>query len=179
MERAQFESIYVAHYDDVLRYCARRAGQAHAPDAAADTFAVAWRRRADVPEDRPLPWLYGVARRVLANDRRANGRFSRLRRKVAGAEVRPEGGPETTVVRRAEEAALGEALARLSDQDREVIRLAAWEELTRDDLGLALGCSSNTATKRLSRALDRLARELGVEDRDRSTRLIGQDRRLA
>ncbi len=48
----------------------------------AETFLVAWRRLDDVPAD-ALPWLYGVARRVLANERRSAGRRAALEQRVA------------------------------------------------------------------------------------------------
>ena len=51
----------------------------------AETFLVAWRRLDDVPAD-ALPWLYGVARRVLANQRRSADRGAALERRLAGAE---------------------------------------------------------------------------------------------
>ena len=66
-----------------------------------------------------------------------------------------------------ESADLVAALDRLSPSDQELIRLAGWEELDRDALALAVGCTANAATKRLNRALDRLGRELGVSDRVR------------
>lgn len=59
------------------------------------------------------------------------------------------------------------AAGRLGEADQEVLRLAGWEELDRDELAAALGCSANAATKRLNRALDRLAYELGVARRSR------------
>src|SRR5690349_2297482 len=66
-----FTALYSAHYPQVVRYALRRLAD---PDTAAElaqeVFVVAWRRRVEVP-DRQLPWLYGVARRLLANHWRA------------------------------------------------------------------------------------------------------------
>ena len=87
-----FAALWTAHHPSVLAYCRRRAPAEMAADAATATFAVLWRRIADAPAD-PLPWLYGVARRELANRRRAQSRFgaflARLSndRIVTGAEV--------------------------------------------------------------------------------------------
>ena len=71
----RFERCYALARDPLARYLARRA----APDAVEDLFAevmtVAWRRIGDIPDGTELPWLYGVARRVLANHRRASGRL--------------------------------------------------------------------------------------------------------
>ncbi len=165
--RHRFEKVYVDHYDAVLRYCLRRTDREDALDATAETFAIAWRRRSDVPTGRELPWLYGVARRVLANQRRSVNRrqsaFSDLR-------VLPDGSfpePEPQLIRNEEISDVVSALARLKADDQEVIRLAGWEELGREELALAMDCTPNAVTKRLNRALDRLARELGVAERSR------------
>ncbi|MDJ0663735.1 MAG: sigma-70 family RNA polymerase sigma factor [Acidimicrobiia bacterium] len=163
-DRQRFERVYDDCYDAILRYCLRRSSREDALDAAAETFLVAWRRRADLPVGRELPWLYGVARRVVANQRRG-----RLRQVTVLASLRsvdePDDGPETLVVQHSEITDLIAALDRLSPKDREVVCLAGWEELDRDELALAVGCTPNAATKRLNRALDRLGHELGVVER--------------
>lgn len=147
-------------------------------DAAAEVFVVAWRRRSDIPKGYELPWLYGVARRVLAHQRRSDDRrratVARLRtvENPVGAE------PDLQVVLHEEIRLMVAAAQRLGPADQEVLRLAGWEELDRDELAAALGCSPNAATKRVNRALDRLANELGVARRSRnrffSRRRVGQ-----
>ncbi len=72
-----FDALFEAHYRDVLRYVLRRAPLASAEDVLAETFLVAWRRSEQIPDD-PLPWLLGVARRVLANQRRGELRRDAL-----------------------------------------------------------------------------------------------------
>ena len=60
--QAMFESVYTAHVRDVLSYCLRRAAPEEAHDAAAEVFAVAWRRVAELPDEpEVVPWLHGVA----------------------------------------------------------------------------------------------------------------------
>lgn len=164
-DRHRFERVYVSHYDAVLRYCLRRSNREDALDAAADTFVVAWRRHGDMPTDHELPWLYGVARRVLANQRRSASRqrAAVLRLRVVDAD--PSDEPDRQVVRSQESREVVAALARLRPADQEVIRLAGWEELSRREIAVALGCSPNAVTKRLNRALDRLARQLSVNGR--------------
>src|SRR4029450_2647016 len=71
-------------YPVVRAYARRRAAPDAAQDVVADTFLVAWRRLEDVPED-ALPWLYGVARRVLANQRRSAARGAARERRGGGA----------------------------------------------------------------------------------------------
>ena len=71
--------VYERYAADIAAYALRRSAAADAADVVADTFLVAWRRRGDIPaEPKTLPWLYGVARRVLANQRRSRNRRTRL-----------------------------------------------------------------------------------------------------
>lgn len=163
-DRRRFERVYDDCYEAILRYCLRRTNREDALDAAAEVFLVAWRRRADVPVGRELPWLYGVARRILANQRRGHARHAAALLNLRPA-YGPDDDPETLVVQHHETADMITALGRLSVNDREVVCLAGWEELDRDELAVAVGCSPNAATKRLNRALDRLGRELGVLER--------------
>ena len=158
----RFEQAYVAHFGAILRYCLRRTSREQALDAAAETFAVAWRRRRDVPWDRPLPWLFGVAGKVLTGQRRSWFRQIRVADRLRANAMAGAVDPESVVVRRVEEEAVLVGLARLKPADREVILLAAWEQLSRDDLAAALGCTPNAASKRLGRAVTRLASELGT-----------------
>lgn len=165
IDRRRFERMYAAHFDTVLRYCLRRAAREDALDATAEAFTIAWRRREDLPWDRPLPWLYGVAFKVLANQWRTRFRQRRATARLRASEDDPDPGPEPQVVRAADEQQVLDALATLRPGDREVIRLAAWEELSRDEVAAALDCSANAVTKRLNRALDHLAAELGAAGR--------------
>ncbi len=167
MDDHGFERTYAATYEAVLRYCLRRASREDALDAAGETFAVAWRRREDIPADRPLPWLYGVARRVLANQRRSAHRLVRTMARARTAEPPPTDDAVTQIVRHEEMRQVIDGIDNLRPDDQEIIRLAAWEELDRVDLAAALGCSLNSASKRLNRALDHLAHELGVVTRPR------------
>jgi RNA polymerase sigma-70 factor (ECF subfamily) len=165
-DRKRFERVYVRRHDAVLRYCLRRSGREDALDATAETFSVAWRRRTNMPTGAELPWLYAVARRVLANQRR-----SARRRQAAVTRLRvidatdTAADPEVQVVRDEDSRAVDAALTRLKPADQEVIRLAGWEELSREEIAVAMQCTPTAVTKRLNRALDRLARELGVAQR--------------
>ena len=80
----RFETLYRAHAQDVHAYCLRRTSTQEAFDAASEVFGVAWRRFEEAPQgDETLPWLYGVARNVLANRARAHRRRHRLWAKMA------------------------------------------------------------------------------------------------
>jgi RNA polymerase sigma-70 factor (ECF subfamily) len=158
---AAFEALYAAHHQAVLGYCARRAPRSEAWDAASETFLVAWRRFEDMPSsDEARAWLFGVAYRVLANQRRSAQRRRLLARRAAGAVHDPPPLPDAQVVRNEEELEVIEALSRLRPLDREIIRLTLWEELSPVSIAEVLGLSRGAVDQRYSRAKRRLAKEL-------------------
>lgn len=139
----------------MLAYARRRAPAAVADDVAAETFAVAWRRAGDVPEE-PLPWLLGVARRVLATQRRADARRTRLHRLLL--ETAPPPPPPHDGGR------VAEALSRLSERDREAILLIAWEGLAPRQAAAVLGVTPTAFWVRLHRARRRVRAALEPTD---------------
>jgi RNA polymerase sigma factor (sigma-70 family) len=158
--RARFRAVFDANYHHVLGYAFRRTdSREDAEDAVAETFLTAWRRLDRLPEGAGArPWLYGITRRVLANQRRGDVRRARLtgRLRVPDRVTPPAANADGEV------AAVGAAFARLSEDDREVLALLAWEELDAGEMATVLGCSRNAARIRLHRARRRLARELEV-----------------
>jgi RNA polymerase sigma-70 factor (ECF subfamily) len=165
-ELRRFQAIYEAHYDAVVAYARRRTADADdAQDAVAETFTITWRRVAEVPpDDATLPWLYGVARRVLANQRRGNRRradlSTRLQSHHAGAvEI------ESEVIADVEWRTVLRALASLREADQEILRLAVWEELPHRDIALVIGCAEASVAVRLHRARNRLGQEIAKEER--------------
>ena len=70
---ARFRVLYDAAYPRVTAYALRRARPARTPSTSCrETMLIAWRRLDEIPEGPPrLPWVFGVARRVLANHYRA------------------------------------------------------------------------------------------------------------
>lgn len=151
----RFERLYAEHGRAVLAYAIRRAPDAQdAADVLAETFLVAWRRLDGVPRDQEARlWLYGVARNVLANQHRSERRrerlAERLRRELPAAlELMELPAPEA--------GAVGSALARLASEDREILRLSGWEELTPGEIAKVLGISHVAARSRLHRARHRL-----------------------
>jgi RNA polymerase sigma-70 factor (ECF subfamily) len=93
-------------------------------DAVAETFAVAWRRIDRLPGGgAERSWLYAVALRVLANQRRSNRRLGNLRSKLGGTAGFAQPDPEEVLVRAEDERRLLEALARLRPADQELLRL--------------------------------------------------------
>lgn len=150
-DQAIFEASFRGLAGQVYAYALRRADPDVAQDVTAETFLVAWRRRTELPAE-PLPWLYGIARGVLANERRAARRRAALATRIAAE-------PIPTVSRVEGHEAL-EALARLGERDREVLLLTAWEGLAAKEAATVLGCSAATLTVRLHRARRRFARAL-------------------
>ena len=148
----------MAHHGPVLGYVLRRTDSAEdAADVIGDVFLTAWRRLDDVPGGEPARlWLYGVARKVLANHHRGERRRSalteRLRADLAAA-YRP---PEFT----GELAQIAAAFRRLPEAERELLALSAWEGLGNGEIAVVLGCSRNAVRIRLFRARKRFAAEL-------------------
>ncbi len=156
--RRRFEELFVAESDAVLGYALRRVEHPEdAGDILAETFLVAWRRIPDVPPgDEGRLWLYGVARRVLANHRRGSGRRRRLGERLSAALADellphvPSDRVETSLV-------VGDAMDRLPEEDRELLHLTSWEGLTPTELATVLAIPAATVRTRLHRARRRLA----------------------
>jgi len=156
--RRRFEQVYAAHHAAILGYALRRTDSADdAADVIAETFLTAWRRIGDVPAgEAARPWLYGVARRVLANRRRGDQRRTalgeRLRTELAAEPYHRDPPPGLDGV--------AAALRRLGEADREILTLAGWEGLDAGEIAVVLGCSRNAARIRLHRARRRFAAAL-------------------
>ncbi len=157
-ELERFREIYDANYARLLGYALRRVDSADdAHDVLAETFLAAWRRLDAVPRGPGARlWLYGVARRVLANHRRGGRRRLRL---LAGLRsLRPSEGSGLDGGERS--ARVAEAFGRLSASDRDLLGLVAWEGLSSDELGRVLRCTPGAARIRVHRARKRFAGQL-------------------
>jgi len=169
----QFGELYDAHAPALLAYLARRLDRpADAADILAEVFVVAWRRIADVPGGGDTrPWLFGVARMMLRNERRRQHRQhalgQRLRAElIAHPLVVPPpavDGPGAGVVA---------ALRRMAPDDRELLMLVGWDGLTPSQAATVLGAPPATIRVRLHRARHELRRllELDTISSERLTR---------
>jgi RNA polymerase sigma-70 factor (ECF subfamily) len=161
-----FEDAYRSSGTAVLGYALRRSdSREDALDVVAETFTVAWRRRTEMPMDQGevRPWLFGIARRCLANSARSTYRAGRLGARLAESlahEAIPD--PATVHEHRAASRQVLEALEQLSTEDRELVTLIAWEGLTPAQAAAALGLSPGTARVRLHRARTRLRAALAI-----------------
>jgi RNA polymerase sigma-70 factor (ECF subfamily) len=148
----RYRLLYDAVYPRVMAYALRRA-RTHedALDVVADTMLVAWRRLDEVPTDeRQMPWVYGVARRVLANHYRTTERRTRLAERIQREPVTRPGDFD----------AVHTALDALRHDDRELLTLAAWEDLDNAEIAVVLGITPEAVAVRLHRARGRLAKQL-------------------
>ena len=145
-----FGDFYVAHRDAVANYVRRRVDDIDSGDIVAQVFSVAWRRFAVVPappEDRL--WLFGVARRMVADHRRSTLRRSKLHRRLAHEHqvaFFPPGSFELL------QSQVQTAMGCLRPAEREVLQLVIWEELSHAEASARLGCSPNALEIRYRRA---------------------------
>jgi RNA polymerase sigma-70 factor (ECF subfamily) len=152
-DQERFSWLFEAHYALVHAFAERRVGRDLADEVTAETFLVAWRRLEAVPAD-PLPWLYGVARNVVLRHRRASARRAKTHELITRerpAQVAEDDG---------EHVGLWRAWEQLSDTDREVLSLTAWEEMPVRDAARVLGVPASVFSVRLHRARRRLERQL-------------------
>lgn len=173
---AKFRRVFDQHFAAITRYCFRRLPASQANDAAASVFTIAWKKIDQMPEDdHALLWLYGIARNEVSTFRRSLRRAATLRSKLAWQPRYPEPGPETVVVRNAEQAGILEALRTLNHSDQEILRLRAYEGLSLNEISIALGCTPEAAKKRSARAMKRLHKTAGHamrSERPHDTRAI-------
>jgi RNA polymerase sigma-70 factor, ECF subfamily len=157
----RFREVFELAYAPLCRYARHRGLTGpDAEDLVAQTLEIAWRRIGDVPAPEPLPWLYAVAHNVWRNtarrDRRRRDLLARFRPGSPDEAGQDPGGLEPGVLRA--------ALASLSNDDQEILRLVAWDGLAPAQIAVVLGCSPAAARTRLHRARSRLAARLGIPD---------------
>jgi RNA polymerase sigma-70 factor (ECF subfamily) len=160
-DEQRFRQIYAGNFQPLLAYALRRVEQpADAADIVAETFLVAWRRCREIPAgDQARLWLYGVARRVLANHHRGGVRRERLGQRLRLRLTAAVAGDPASEV--PERLAVRAALARLGELDREVLLLTIWEGLEPREAAEVLDVSPAAVRTRLSRARARLRQLVG------------------
>jgi RNA polymerase sigma factor (sigma-70 family) len=167
-EPEQFTVLFRRHAPHLQRYVVRRLGPDAADDIVAETFLLAFRQRERYDQTRPdaRPWLYGIATNLIGRHRRSE---IRLYRALARTGADPVTEPFTDRVDDRVSAGnasrrLAAALARLSAELRDTLLLAAWSDLSYDEVAAALGVPVGTVRSRLSRARSKLRKTLGDAD---------------
>lgn len=155
MSERSFSELYTHAYPLVYRYVARRIRH-DVDDIAIEVFATAWRRKDKLPESRDdqLLWLYGVARRKVANAIRLSKRKSQF---VAG--MRNSGQDATGTDAKAVASMLvHSSLSRMKPKEREVLLLVEWDGLSVGEAARILGVSEGVTSKRLAAAKESFIR---------------------
>lgn len=163
-----FAIIFDRHASTVHRFLARRVGAQLADDLTGQTMLVAFdqRRRFDVAQRSALPWLYGIASNLLGRHRRAEARHYRALARI-GLDQDTEGHADLVSDRVSAAAQpLGNALARLSATERDIVLLIAWENLSYKEVAQALGIPLGTVRSRLHRTRAKLRQMLPTEEND-------------
>jgi RNA polymerase sigma factor (sigma-70 family) len=151
-----FATIFERHFTAIHAYLVRRVGRSLADDLAATTFTVAFerRRRFRGDADSARPWLFGIATNLLRNERRAEIRSLEALSRIDRGEVTEAPGIGGIDPR------LAALLAGLDPDQRDVLLLYAWGELSYDEIAGSLGIAIGTVRSRLARARGQLKRGL-------------------
>jgi len=157
--QARLADMFHAHHRRVYSYVVSQAGRQFADDVVSETFVVAWRSIEKIPTDE-LPWLIGVARNLLRKryEREARQASLAVEMRVWIEDV------DDIADRVAQRWVVLEALARLSESDRQLLTLIAWHGLTNAQTARAVGCSVATLLVKLHRARNRLAHAMSTID---------------
>ncbi len=144
--------VFYSRYHSLLLGVAqqRLVGMSSAEDVVAEAFAIAWSHYREGGE-LTLPWLYQALRNLIGNEYQRAVRADKLVERV-GASL------GTNIVEFATDDAIGlrSAIKELPEDDRELIYMAYWEDLKRNEMAAILGCSATAVRLRLMRAKRRL-----------------------
>lgn len=168
-ESKRFDCAYRRYADELYRFCLRRShDSAFAEEALSTTFAEAWRRRDEVDfVSRPIrPWLYGVARNVLRDQRRKQRRQEEVRTSLERVQRRHADDPCEELMRREITLALVGSLDALPEGQREVVALCLFGDCSYEVVASELKVPIGTVRSRLHRA--RLSLALAVRGIDGS-----------
>jgi len=150
-----FDEAFAAEFAPLHRYLARRVGAAAADELAAETFTVAFRRWDRLDPERPVrPWLYGIAANLMRHHWRKERRMLRAYARTGVDPISTEDTPAEDTRE------LAVALAGLRHEEREILLLHAWAELTDTEIAAALGIPAGTVKSRLSRTREKLRNRL-------------------
>ena len=168
-----FDEVFAAEFEPLHGYISRRLGVSASDDLTAETFAIAYRRWGDLDPSRPVkPWLYGIASNLIRHHWRKERRMLRAYARTGVDAVLAE--DEASVERldaQAMRPVLAAALAELRHEEREILLLHAWAELSDSEIAESLSLPAGTVKSRLSRAREHLRNHLGATDQVEVDRL--------
>ena len=161
--RERFRILYNDLYDDLWRYVQRRSiNTEEARDTLSEVFLVAWRRLEDIPAGKEARlWLFGVARNLVKTSWRKRKRSGDLLVRI-GSEMSTKGTTDEELDNSGV-LKIVNALQFLSENDQEILRLLAWDDLSHKEISVVLGCSENAVAIRIRRARVRLMKVLQSE----------------
>lgn len=161
MSERSFSELYTYAYPLVYRYVARRIRH-DVDDIAIEVFATAWRKRDKLPDSRDdqMMWLYGVARRKVANAIRLSKRNSNFIGGLRSTEPDSTGTDAKAVA----SMLVHSSLSRMKPKEREVLLLVEWDGLTVGEASRILGVSEGVTSKRLSAAKENFIRLCEASD---------------
>jgi RNA polymerase sigma-70 factor (ECF subfamily) len=164
-EPSAFEPNFDRHFRTVHAYLHRRAGRDLADELSAETFALAFERRASCrATGSALPWLYGIATNLLRRRRRTECRQLRAYgRSGVDRGVVYEDDATSQVDSSSVGAQVAGALAAMRPQERDALLLYALADLSYEEIAIALDVPIGTARTWLHRARKVGQRELAVE----------------
>ena len=150
----EFSALFQATQKRILQYVNRRISW-DVEDVVDDIFAVAWKRRQDIPEipEEQIVWLYAIGRKVIANKIRYKARadrFNKLNNPLV--ETSKDAGGESNMV-------TNQVLMEMPKELREPLLLVEWDQLSVKDAAKVLGISESTVNNRLHNARELFARK--------------------
>ncbi len=163
---ADFAAIFDRHYDVVHAYLQRRVGGDLADELAAETFLIAFDKRAryDVSRPNARPWLFGIATNLLHRHHRHELRQLRAyARSAADPILDAFDGVEARVDASSVRRELVDALTRVPAEELDALLLFAWADFSYTEIAEALEIPIGTVRSRLSRARNRMRTELEFE----------------
>lgn len=157
VDETAFAGVFDRHFRAIFRFLRGRVGEQLAEDLASETFVVAFRRRHayDLSRDHARPWLYGIAVNLVREHRRAEERRLRAYARVPVDREDAEDEPGERL-----DPDVAAALLELGEEERNLILLLTWADLTYEQLADALGLPLGTVRSRLSRARAKLRARL-------------------
>jgi len=173
---SRFVEIYKTHYRPIYAYLRRRLAADLVDDAVAETFLVAWRKVDRIPSgEETLPWLYGVAHRVLMHQWRSSHRSSRLNKRLNSFGLDAPTPPEELIISSWESRQVMKAASRLKATDQEILRLSIWEGLSHGDIASVLDLKTEAVRQRFSRALTHLTKEFNRLEKQKNQSPAAQE----